>query len=132
MRRPLKILIILAIILVTVIVAAIIAMQIIERNLENLASLPVQQIDLATLADGTYEGSFSSFPVSAEVEVAIKNQKITDITIIKHEHGQGSEAEDLPEEVIREQSLQVDAVTGATYSSKVILKAIENALTSTE
>jgi uncharacterized protein with FMN-binding domain len=26
------------------------------------------------------------------------------------------------------QTLEVDAVTGATYSSKVILKAIENAL----
>lgn len=30
--------------------------------------------------------------------------------------------------VVEAQSLQVDAVSGATYSSKVILKAIEDAL----
>ncbi|GAI95081.1 unnamed protein product, partial [marine sediment metagenome] len=30
--------------------------------------------------------------------------------------------------VVEAQTLQVDAVSGATYSSKVILKAIENAL----
>jgi len=30
--------------------------------------------------------------------------------------------------VIENQSLDVDAISGATYSSKVILKAIENAL----
>ena len=31
--------------------------------------------------------------------------------------------------VIEEQSLQVDAICGATYSSSVILKSIENGLT---
>jgi uncharacterized protein with FMN-binding domain len=34
--------------------------------------------------------------------------------------------------VIDEQSLQVDAVTGATITSKAFLKAIENALTGQE
>ncbi len=37
-------------------------------------------------------------------------------------------AEIITDKVIDTQSLQVDAISGATYSSKTILKAIENAL----
>jgi uncharacterized protein with FMN-binding domain len=47
---------------------------------------------------------------------------------VKHVNGQGKPAEVITEKVIETQSLQVDVVSGATYSSKVILKAIENAL----
>lgn len=36
-------------------------------------------------------------------------------------------AESIPQMVIEAQSLEVNVVSGATYSSKVILKAIENA-----
>ncbi len=37
-------------------------------------------------------------------------------------------AEKIPDKVLEEQSLQVDIVSGATFSSKVILKAVEDAL----
>ena len=40
----------------------------------------------------------------------------------------GEKAEEIIYEVINMQSIDVDTVSGATYSSKVILKAIENAL----
>ena len=48
--------------------------------------------------------------------------------MLEHKNGQGTPAEVIPEKVVETQTLEVDIVSGATYSSKVILKAIENAL----
>lgn len=63
-----------------------------------------------------------------EVEVTVRQHKITDILIVRHDNGLGGAAETITDDVIREQSLEVDAVSGATVSSKCILKAIENVL----
>ncbi|MEA1883434.1 MAG: FMN-binding protein [Thermotogota bacterium] len=54
--------------------------------------------------------------------------KIQDIKINKHVNGKGKGAEEITKDVIAQQSLKVDTVTGATYSSIAILKAIEQAL----
>lgn len=100
----------------------------IESNMQGLTSLPFEEIDPSRIKDGTYTGSFSSFPVSAEVQVTIKGQAITGIELLKHSHGQGGGAEVLPGLVVEAQRLEVDVISGATYSSIVILKAIEDAL----
>ena len=47
---------------------------------------------------------------------------------IKHDHGRGKKAEIQTDLIIKNQSLNVDVITGATASSKAILKATENAL----
>ncbi len=99
----------------------------IEANLQQLTYLHIQEADLSQLKDGSYTGSYKVFPVSAEVEVIIKNHSITGIELLKHTHGQGGAAEAIPGKVIEAQSLQVDTISSATYSSKVILKAIEQA-----
>jgi uncharacterized protein with FMN-binding domain len=101
-----------------------------ESNLESLKYMELAQIDLAAIEDGVYSGSYSAFPVSAEVSVTVKDHAIAKIDLIKHANGQGAPAEVIPDMVVKSQSLQVDSVSGATYSSRVILKAIENALLS--
>jgi uncharacterized protein with FMN-binding domain len=88
----------------------------------------INEVDLSKIEDGVYTGSFGAIPVKAEVQVTVSDHKITDIKILKHDNGQGSAAEVLPDKVVEAQSLKVDLISGATYSSKVILKAIENAL----
>jgi len=95
----------------------------------NLAGITIADVNISEVADGTYNGNCSVFPVAAEVEVTVKEQSITAIKLVEHNHGQGGEAEVIPERVLKAQSLDVDTVSGATYSSNVILKAIENALT---
>ena len=101
-----------------------------ETDLKALESKPIAHIDLGTLEDGVYAGSFSLFPVSAQVDVTVKSHVITDIKLVKHTSGQGGAAEAIPGMVLEAQSLAVDSVSGATYSSRVILMAIENALLS--
>lgn len=103
-----------------------------ERNLEKLANAAIRDIDITALADGIYTGGYSMFPVSAEVRVTVKGQRITGIELLEHNNGRGAPAEVIPSCVVEAQSLDVDAVSGATYSSKVILKAIENALEGAE
>jgi uncharacterized protein with FMN-binding domain len=99
-----------------------------DGNLKRLALSEISDVSLAAAEDGVYTGSYSAFPVSAEVRVTVKNHAIEDIELIKHNNGQGQGAEIIPKKVLEAQSLQVDSVSGATYSSKVILNAIRNAL----
>ncbi len=101
-----------------------------EEGLKVLDTIEFGSLDLASINDGNYEGSYSAGIVKATVRVKIENHTITDIDILKHDNGKGKAAEAITSDVIKNQSVQVDVVTGATYSSKVILKAIENALTS--
>ena len=63
------------------------------------------------------------------MKVFVKDHKIERIELVKHRNGKGAPAEAITGKVVEAQSLQVDAISGATYSSKVILQAIENALT---
>ncbi|HON09362.1 MAG TPA: FMN-binding protein [Chitinispirillaceae bacterium] len=100
----------------------------VQKNLIKLLATPVEDVDLTIVADGTYEGKFKAFPISVKVKVAVKDHKITSIEYIEHKSGNGAPAEKIQESVIEAQSLQVDAISGATYSSKAILNAISNAL----
>jgi uncharacterized protein with FMN-binding domain len=67
-------------------------------------------------------------PVSATVEVIIEGGRIEDIRLLDHGNGMEQPAEAIIEDVVEDQSLDVDSVSGATYSSRVILKAIEATL----
>jgi len=96
-----------------------------EKNLEQIT---VSNVNLSKVEDGIFYGSYKAFPVAAKVKVTVGNHKIIKIDIVEHKNGQGSAAEVITDKVIEAQTLEIDVVSGATYSSNVILKAIENAL----
>ncbi len=121
-----------AIILLIILIGIAAAKPKIEANLQDLKSLTFADINLSEINDGEYTGNHKAFPITAEVMVNVKNHAITEIEITKHDNGKGKAAEAIIGKVIEKQSLQIDAISGATYSSKVILKAIENALMKTE
>lgn len=97
---------------------------------DKVASLNISNVDLSKIPDGTYTGSYGVTFVEAEVKVTVKDHKITKIDLVKHKNGKGASAEVITDSVVKAQSLDVDMVTGATSSSKVILKSIEKALNS--
>ena len=81
------------------------------------------------LIDGVYEGSAKGGPNSAVVRVTIQDQKITHIEILDHDAWKGKKAEPIiPQRIIDQQSTNVDTVSGATNSSKVIMNAVQHAL----
>lgn len=92
--------------------------------------LKIGSIDLSKIPDGEYTGSCNVDFISVKVIVTVKNHKIENINLAEHKNGRGKAAEVITDKVLDSQSLQVDTVSGATNSSKVILKAIENALES--
>lgn len=88
----------------------------------------IEEIDLTRVADGTYTGEYDVGFVSARVEVAVESGEIMGIRILEHKNGRGAPGEAVAGAMIDQQRIGVDAVTGATNSSTVIKKAVENAL----
>jgi len=62
------------------------------------------------------------------VTVTVAQGRIVDVKVRRHAHGPGCGADKVAAAVVAEQTLSVDAVSGATGSSTVMRKAIENAL----
>jgi uncharacterized protein with FMN-binding domain len=97
-------------------------------NMPKQLHIDVSSYDLSAIDDGVYTGVCENGLVSVELEVSVKNHAIANINIIKHQNGLGAKAESIIDEVVQQQSLEIDAIAGATMSSQTILKAIENAL----
>lgn len=104
----------------------------VQKYKKAIEGLKISNVDLSKISDGKYTGSCDVGYLGAKVAVTVKNNKIVDITLISHKNDRGKPAEVIPEKVVKAQNLQVDTISGATNSSKVILKAIENALESGE
>lgn len=81
--------------------------------------------------DGTYEGSARGFRRGiTKVSIEIKNDEITDIKVLSHgdDAPYFNSAASVIDEMLQTQSTNVDAVSGATYSSLGIMNAVQNAL----
>ena len=94
-----------------------------EMNLEG------QVFDLP---DGIYEGTGTGFAGKITVAVEIKDKKIVAITILNVEADDAAffnRAKGVIDRIIQSQNLDVDVVSGATYSSRGIISAVKNALT---
>ena len=85
-----------------------------------------------TYTDGVYTGSSRGYGGDIKVKVTVAGGKITDIQILSAS-GETSEflsqARKVIDRVLQAQTWEVDAVSGATYSSRGILGAIRNAIT---
>jgi len=87
------------------------------------------------LADGTYEGTGRGFGGDIKVEVEVKDGKVANIEIPDHgetENIAGPAIEGTPKAIIEAQSVEIDDVSGATFSSKGIKKAVMDALSKAE
>lgn len=97
-------------------------------NLPRPQQVSDANIHFDELADGTYEGVCDNGMVFVRVAVDIERHTIAQVRVLEHRNGMGQPAEKIADTVTQRQSVQVDAVTGATLSSQTILKAIENAI----
>lgn len=113
---------------VLVVAGSVLMFSMLSRNLEKLSRAPIHMVKLSEISDGSYEGEYSVFPVRAKVSVQVVNHEIREIDILEHHHGKGAKGEAITDTIISQQSLEVDAISGATYSSLVIIKAVEDAL----
>lgn len=81
--------------------------------------------------NGTYEGTGKGYRGLTTVSVKVEKGQIASITVLEYEDDQRFfERAETPviERIITEQSVEVEAVSGATYSSNSIMQAVANAL----
>ena len=83
------------------------------------------------LEDGVYEGTGTGFAGEVKAAVTIKDKKIVSIDILQTSDDAAffNRAKAVIDRIIAGQTLEVDTVSGATYSSKGIIHAVKHALT---
>ena len=89
-----------------------------------------EDITISDIPDGVYVGEYDVDFIYAKVEVTVEDGEIVSINILEHRHERGKAAEAIANKIVDEQKIDVDAISGATNSSIVIKKAVENALKS--
>lgn len=95
-----------------------------------VSKITYEQQNILDIADGSYTGECDVQFIYAKVKVMVKDHRITDIELLEHRNGRGAAAESILKKMIDTQKIDVDVVAGATNSSKVIKKAVDNALSS--
>lgn len=95
---------------------------------QAVQEISIGDVRISDVADGVYIGECNINFIYAKVEVTVQNKEIEKIRILEHKNERGQAAETIVDQIVSEQKIDVDAISGATNSSKVIKKAVENAL----
>lgn len=83
------------------------------------------------LEDGVYKGTGTGYAGDITVSAQIKDKQIVSIDILSSSDDEAffSRAKAVIDKIIEGQTLDVDTVSGATFSSRGIISAVKNALT---
>lgn len=86
--------------------------------------------DASAYKDGTYYGTGKGFAGTMKVKVDIAGGKIASISIVSTKDGDSyvKSASSLLDTIVEKQSINVDTVSGATFSSRGIISAVRSAL----
>lgn len=107
---------------------------------QEIAEMPIGEVRFTNLQDGVYTGTYSGTKNELRdvaLEVTVQDGSVECVRILRGaldsegnpaELNGGITAQDFLQTALDAQSLQVDAVSGATLTSKTLLKALENAL----
>ena len=93
---------------------------------KRVLTMPINEVDLARVENGTYRGSFTFNKFAYVVDVKVQDHRIAGIVMVKNRDDKWAvSAATMADSVVLYQKLGVDVIAGATASCKVILKAIE-------
>lgn len=124
-----KIIILIAVILLVIIgVSTVIFSNISKKFTSYIDQITIEHVDLTKIPDGLYSGRSDSVVVKAVVEIEVMDHILTKIEILEHQTGRGREGEKVIYKILEEQRVDVDGISGATYSSLVIQDAVQKAL----
>lgn len=106
----------------------------------EIKKIIINEVDFTNLKDGVYTGEFHGTKNrirDTTIEVTVESGAVTKISVTEgryagdkasEEIAEGYTLNDLFKKVIDSRTLEVDAVSGATLTTNVYLKSIENAL----
>ena len=116
-------------VLMIIVLIGVIGFKLWSAKLVNEAmALKDVSIDMSKVEEGVYEGHSELGPVIVDVRVTVKSSEIMDIEILQHQNGLGQAANAIVENMVDKNTYDVDAVSGATVSSEIIMNAVNDAL----
>ena len=122
MKKKIKYIIVFLVFIISIFIIEIIRMN------NQVKAFDKTPIDISQVADGVYNGHSETDLVKVEVKVTVEAGAIKDIEILKHECGKGRPANVIVNDMVKKNDVEVDGVSGATFSSEVIKDAVRNAL----
>ncbi len=123
-----KILIILSIVIAILVIGGGIFKIRYDKMVKVFREERIETVDLQQIEDGVYTGSFGDFLLLVTLDVTVSFNRITDIDILEQRCGPGYDASETVDLILEAQSPCVDAVSGATSSSRCIMIAVYKAL----
>jgi uncharacterized protein with FMN-binding domain len=117
------------IILGSIVVFGVIMFFVASMGISDIKKMVINEVDLSKIADGVYKGTFHKVRWTYEVEVTVKDHRITSIKNINKLPDPAVKLTDgAIKSIIDKQSVKIDVVSGATINTKAFQKAVENAL----
>ncbi len=104
-------------------------------DLQNEVSGDAASVDVVkTYKDGDYVGTAFGNSGDITVKVSIRDNAVTDVEVLEQDEDEPyfTDALAVIEHIIDANSIDVDTVSGATYSSEGILEAVKNAMVQAE
>jgi uncharacterized protein with FMN-binding domain len=87
----------------------------------------VNEVDLTKVADGSYKGAFGAGRFQFAVTVSVKDHRIEAVDLVD-----ASKATDMTRAIsaaiVEKQKVALDAVSGASLTTRAFTKAVQNAL----
>ena len=101
-----------------------------SQEMIRVRQMDIQNVNASNIRNGEYIGSFSYGGFEYLVKTIVNGHKIIDIEILQNRDTRHAKrAEGVLSEILKEQTPDVDAISGATTTSKALMKAVENSLT---
>lgn len=101
-----------------------------SQEVMRVRQMPIQNINLNNVVDGEYVGAFAYSGFEYKVKTTVSAHRIAAIEILQNRNTRHArKAEGVLGKIVQHQTPNVDAVSGATTTSKAIMKAVENSLT---
>jgi uncharacterized protein with FMN-binding domain len=103
----------------------------ISEEVKQIKSMDISHVDPATVPDGEYTGEFPFRQrYLYRVKVTVKSGRIADIEVLENgtENEYAEKGLGVIPRILGAQSPEVDAVSGATVTSKALMKCVEKAL----
>jgi uncharacterized protein with FMN-binding domain len=103
----------------------------ISDEIEAIKRMDISHVDPAKVPDGEYTGEFPfAQRYLYKVRVTVKTGRIADIEVLENgtENEYAEKGLGVIPRILEKQSPDVDAVSGATVTSKALMKCVEKAL----
>jgi uncharacterized protein with FMN-binding domain len=119
-----------ALLVVVCVLAVVIGLFVLRfaKMARTVQAVTIEDVDVTRIQDGSYEGAFGDFLVFVRARVSVVAGRIVSITITEQRCGPGYEAKGVVDRILAAQTPRVDAVSGATGSSRCIMAAVSRAL----